>query len=159
MLTRWNRFNQNFFNQNPFSLLNELQHNLGRVLQEWEREAPLWNLESAFSTGWNGPRVDLFDQGENLLFVAEVPGLSEKDIKLSVNAETLTISGERKVDPMEGYAQHLRERSAYKFSRSFAFPCKVDVEKVHAHLQDGVLEIKVAKAPEAKPRQIEVKVS
>lgn len=158
MLTRWNRFDRNLFAQNPFSFLNELQQNLGRVLQEWERETPFWNLDQAFTSNWVGPRVDLYDQGENFLYVVEVPGLSEKDIKLSVNAETLTISGERKTEPMEGYAQHLRERSAYKFSRSFAFPCKIDVEKVQAHMQDGVLEIKVAKAPEAKPRQIEVKV-
>lgn len=159
MLTRWNRFDRNFFGQNPFSFLNDLQHNLGRVLQEWEKEVPFWNLEAVTNPGWNGPRMDLYDQGENLLFVAEVPGLSEKDLKLSVNAETLTISGERKAEVPEGFSQHLRERGNYKFSRSFAFPCKIDVEKVHAHMQDGVLEIKVAKAPEAKPRQIEVKVS
>lgn len=158
MLTRWNRFDRNFFGQNPFSLLNELQHNLGRVLQEWEKDIPFLNTDYTATPTWNGPRVDLYDQGEHLMFVAEVPGLTDKDLKLSVNAETLTISGERKTETPEGYAQHLRERGVYKFSRSFAFPCKIDVEKVQAHMQDGILEIKVAKAPEAKPRQIEVKV-
>lgn len=157
MLTRWNRINNTAaFNRSPFSLFGELQQNLGRMLEDWDRE--LFVHQGGLRT-WSGPRVDLFDQGENFLFQVEVPGLSESDIKLTVNAESLTVAGERKLEVPEGHAQHLRERSAYNFSRSFAFPAKVDVEKVAATLQDGVLQIKVAKAPEVQPREVEIKVA
>ncbi len=158
MLTRWNRLSTPSFNRTPFSLFGELQQNLGRMLEDWDRDMSLFQ-GGAQGRGWGGLNVDLFDQGENFLFRVEVPGFSESDIKLSVNAEFLSISGERKLEVPEGHTQHRRERSSYKFSRSFAFPTKVDVEKVSAQLKDGILQIEVAKAPEIQPRQIEVKIA
>lgn len=158
MLTRWNRIDRNPLAQNPFTLLGEIQQHFGRFLEDWDREAGLLRSDRGIFQEFSGPRVDLYDQGENLLFVMEVPGLSDKDIKLTVNADTLTIAGERQVEVPEGHSPHLRERSNTKFSRSFSFPCKVDVERVAANMQDGILEVKVAKAPEAQPRNIEVSV-
>ena len=87
---------------------------------------------------------------------ALVPGLSEKEIQISGNQEVLTISGERKVDAPEGYSVHRRERGNVRFSRSFTFPCRLDMERASASVKDGVLTIKLAKAAEAKPRQITV---
>lgn len=158
MLTRWNRIDRSPLAQNPFTLLGEIQQHFGRFLEDLDRDAGLFRPERGHFQEMSGPRVDLYDQGENLLFVMEVPGLTDKDIKLTVNAETLTIAGERQVEIPEGHSTHLRERGNIKFSRSFSFPCKVDVERVSANMQDGMLEVTVAKAPEAKPRQIQVSV-
>lgn len=107
-------------------------------------------------TRW--PWLSLADAGTSLLLKAEVPGLTEKDIQLSIHQDVLTMSGERKRDVPEGYVVHRQERSPLKFARSFTLPCKVDPEKSTATLKDGVLTVTLPKALEAQPRQINVQV-
>jgi len=102
------------------------------------------------------PAVNLFDTGGSLVLEADVPGLSEKEIYLSVQDDVLTLKGERKSDAPAGYAAHRRERAPIQFARSFALPCRVDLEKTSAAVKDGVLTVTMAKAPEAQPRQIQV---
>jgi HSP20 family protein len=102
------------------------------------------------------PAVNLFDTGGCLVLEADVPGLSEKEIYLSVQDDVLTLKGERKSDAPAGYAAHRRERAPIQFARSFALPCRVDLEKTSAVVKDGVLTVTMAKAPEAQPRQIQV---
>jgi len=102
------------------------------------------------------PAVNLFDTGNGLVLEADVPGLSEKDVFLSVQDDVLTLKGERKSDAPAGYAAHRRERAPIQFARSFALPCRVDLEKTSAVVKDGVLTVTMAKAPEAQPRQIQV---
>ena len=102
------------------------------------------------------PPVNLFDAGSNLVIEADLPGLTEKDVALTVHEDVLTVRGERKAELPQGYSAHRRERAPIQFSRSFALPCKVDLEKTTASLKDGVLTITMAKAPEAQPRQIQV---
>jgi HSP20 family protein len=102
------------------------------------------------------PAVNLFDTGNGLVLEADVPGLSEKDIFLSVQDDVLTLKGERKSDAPSGYAAHRRERAPIQFARSFALPCRVDLERTSAVVKDGVLTVTMAKAPEAQPRQIQV---
>jgi HSP20 family molecular chaperone IbpA len=104
------------------------------------------------------PRVSLFDTGTALVLTADVPGLAEKDLKLTVHQDVLTLSGERKSDAPEGYSTHRRERAPASFSRSFALPSKVDAEKTTAQLKNGVLTVTLSKVPEAQPRQIQVQV-
>jgi len=103
------------------------------------------------------PRANLFDFGTTMVLQAEVPGLSDKDIQISGTQEALTISGERKADAPEGYSVHRRERGAVQFSRSFALPCQVDLERATASVKNGLLTVTLAKAPEAQPRQITVR--
>ncbi|MCU0691681.1 MAG: Hsp20/alpha crystallin family protein [Polyangiaceae bacterium] len=102
------------------------------------------------------PRTNLYDAGSELVIRAEVPGLSEKDIQVSVNQNVLTMTGDRKPDVPEGYAVHRQERAPVRFTRSFSFPCDVDAEKAKATVRDGVLTIRIAKAAQAQPRQIAV---
>ena len=71
----------------------------------------------------------------------------------------MTIKGERQDSAPEGYSVHRKERGAFRFTRSFALPAKVDVEKVQAVLKHGVLTVTLPKAKEAQPRQISVKAS
>lgn len=102
------------------------------------------------------PPVNLFDTGSSLVLEADVPGLSDKDIYLQVHDGVLSLKGERKSEAPSGYAAHRRERPPVQFARSFALPCKVDLEKTTAVVKDGVLTVTMAKAPEAQPRQIQV---
>ncbi len=102
------------------------------------------------------PRADLYDDGEHYTLEAVVPGLTEKDIHLSLNRNVLTISGEREVRLPEGYNLQRRERASVKFSRSLSLPGPVDPEKASAKVRDGLLTVTLPKAPEARPKQITV---
>lgn len=102
------------------------------------------------------PKANLFDQGDRLLLMLQVPGLKEEGLTIEANSETLTIRGERKVQAPEGYRAHRQERASIQFSRSLALPVRIDVERVAATLRDGILSIEMAKAQEVLPRKIEV---
>ena len=103
--------------------------------------------------------MNLHDAGAALVVQADVPGLAEKDLQISLNQDVLTISGERKVQAPEGYAVDRQERASVKFSRSFTLPTRVDGEKSTAEVKNGVLTVTLAKTPEAQPRQISVRAS
>lgn len=103
------------------------------------------------------PRTTLHDEGANLVLTAELPGLSEKDIKVSLNQNVLTLAAERKVTVPQGFAPQRQERSDFKFSRSYQLPVRVDAERTEATLKNGVLTLSLAKAADAQPRQITVK--
>ena len=154
MLTRWNYGWDDF--EDVFSAMSELRERMDRVFDE-AFGGRFWSGRALpFSAGaW--PRANLVDAGSNLILTAEVPGLSEKDVKLTLNQDVLTVSGERNVQPPEGYTAHRQERAAVKFSRSFALPCRVDAERTSATVKNGILTVTLEKAAEAKPRQIAVK--
>ena len=147
MLTRWTDLDR------TFSVFNEIHRRMNQILNDYEPSG--WTEKPEINNSW--PTVNLYDSGDELLMYAQVPGLSEKDIFLNLNQDVLTITGERKNYIPEGYSIHRQERGDVNFSRSFTFPCKIDPEKVSATVKDGVLTIKLAKATEAKPRQITVK--
>lgn len=125
------------------------------IRQEMDRPLEGYGSDLRASRGF--PGVNLHDNGDAYLVRAEVPGLTEKDINVTVNQDVLTITGERKDDAPEGYTVHRRERAPVRFSRSFSFPSAVDTEKVKASVRHGVLTVELAKAANAKPRQITVK--
>jgi HSP20 family protein len=104
-------------------------------------------------------RMNVWDAGPNVVVWAEVPGLAEKDIQLTMNRDVLTLSGERTNEPPEGYTSHRRERPAMHFSRSIRLGVKVDVDKASAVVKNGVLTVTLPKAPEMQPRQIQIRTS
>ena len=139
-----------------FDVLDELRRQMDRV---WGDIDGTWGVAPGVSTmttaAW--PRFNVFDAGANLVVTADVPGLTEKELAVSLEDGVLSISGERKLTAPEGYTAHRRERPALRFSRSVALPVKVDVDRAQAAVKDGVLTITLAKAPEARPRQIAVR--
>ncbi|HKA90915.1 MAG TPA: Hsp20/alpha crystallin family protein [Haliangiales bacterium] len=138
-----------------FSALDDFRRRLDGWFQNAEGVRGAWS-------GWarqTWPRTNFYDNGAELVLQAEVPGLSEKDIQLTVTQDALTLAGERKLDAPEGYAVHRQERGAWKFARSFTLPVKIDPGKTTAVVKDGVLTVTLAKAPEAQPRRIAVKAS
>ena len=102
--------------------------------------------------------IDIIDTGKEFKVVAEMPGVSKKDIDVSITDNKVSICGEMKTeieDKNEGYVRH--ERSYSTLCRSMAFPQEVNPDKAEATLKDGILEIKVAKKTPTKGRNIPVK--
>jgi len=151
MLTRWNDHSR------KLAALEEFRRSFGRAFEEtelprWAEGTNTWSVKS-----W--PTLNMYDEGNALVLDAEVPGLSEEDIHLSINQNVLSISGERMVDAPKDYAVHRQERRAHKFARSVSLPCQVDTEKVGAHVKDGLLTVTMEKAEEAQPRHITIKAN
>src|SRR5437762_6359018 len=105
------------------------------------------------------PAVDVSEDNEGLRIHAELPGLKKEDIKIHIREGVLTLQGERKFAEEKKRDNYYRiERSYGTFARSFTLPTTVDVEKVHATMKDGVLELSVPKKPEAKNHEVQVEV-
>jgi HSP20 family protein len=105
------------------------------------------------------PRVNIQDTKDNVTLTFELPGMEKKDIKVTVKDDVLTVSGQRNFKSEEKDNGWVRtEISSGSFSRSFTLPDTVDPEKVNADYRNGMLEIKLAKRPEHKPKEIEVNI-
>lgn len=103
------------------------------------------------------PAVDVYEDEHNLVLKLEVPGMNEEDLSVTLENNTLTVSGERKLEKEEKEENfHRIERRYGSFTRSFRLPNTVDPEKVEAGYDKGILKITLAKRAEAKPKQIKV---
>lgn len=105
------------------------------------------------------PPVDVEETAEGYVFRADLPGMTEKDVKVSLTGDTLTLRGERKreTETTSGNV-HRTERVFGAFERTFTLPAPVRGDQVKASYRNGVLEIRVPKAEEARVREIEVQV-
>ena len=114
--------------------------------------------EALEGTAW-APAVDILEKDNEVVLRADLPGLDPKDVEIQVQNGTLTLRGERKFesDVKEDNFRRV-ERVHGSFVRSFSLPQSVDPEKVEAEYKNGVLEVKLPKRPEAKPKQIKVAV-
>jgi HSP20 family protein len=116
--------------------------------------------EEALTTTSFAPPVDIYEDEHNITLKLEVPGIDEKDIDVRIDNNTLTVHGERKIEKEEKEENFRRvERQYGSFTRSFTLPTSVDVSQVSADYGQGVLNIKLAKKAEAKPKQIKVNVT
>ena len=154
-LIRWQRPEVNTWS--PFRHLSLLRHEIDRLF-----DSPLnalTNNSQQFLNGWL-PTVDLYDDHDLLVLKAELPGMKKEDIDISLHGDVLTLSGERKEEePLNKAETYRAERFLGRFQRSLTLPFAVDTRKVQASYKDGILTITLPKAEEAKPKQIEVKVS
>ncbi len=104
------------------------------------------------------PRVDVREDGERYTLEAELPGLTEKDIEVTVENNLLTISSVSAKDVKDGDNDYvLHERRHQSFSRSFVLPKDVDPAKTEAGLSNGLLTLSIDKRPEMKTKTIEIK--
>jgi len=104
------------------------------------------------------PPIEVFDKKDKLVVRAEVPGLKPEEIDISVDDNTLTIKGERKSESEVNEEDYYRREISYgRFSRSVALPAKVQADKVDASYDDGIFEITLSKASEAKRKKVAVK--
>jgi len=106
------------------------------------------------------PAVDISETNEEFLCVADLPGMTAKDVRVSFEDGALTIKGEKKVEREEkdGKKFYTFERSFGSFERSFSFPSGVEADKVKAEFKDGVLTVHLPKAPELKTKAKEVEI-
>jgi HSP20 family molecular chaperone IbpA len=102
-------------------------------------------------------RASLSDTPENVILVAEVPGVEKNDIKISYLDNSLSISVERKnIDPPEDSTILEKERVFGKFLRTFRIPVDIDPDKISAENKDGMLIVKLVKTEKAKPKEIQI---
>lgn len=103
------------------------------------------------------PSVDIFEDGQEVVFKAEVPGVDKEDINVTITDNYLTISGEKKKEEkVEKKDYHRVERSYGSFSRRFRLPENVNGGKAKAKFKDGVLEVRMPKTKEGKQKKIEI---
>jgi HSP20 family protein len=134
--------------------MDELRQQMGTLLDYGDHSGRAPRTQD---NSW--PSSNLTDEGDHLLVRAEVPGLSEKDLEVTVTADTVAISGKRVATTPSGYSAHRKERCDYQFSRSYLLPVKVNPDSVRATVKNGVLALHLPKAEEAQPKKITVKAS
>lgn len=149
MLTGWKDFDD------TLRTLDRLQRRAG-LLDRLDPFASPERVRLRARAAW--PATNVFETKEAFVVKAEVPGLAEADVSVSVEEDALVIRGERKVEVPDGYRVHLRERAPIAFTRKLPLPARVDADAVSATLTHGVLTVTLPKAREALPRQIAVKV-
>jgi HSP20 family protein len=119
-------------------------------LREMSELAP--HLQSAFA-----PSFEIKETKESYVFKADVPGIKESDIEVTLTGNRLNVSGKREEERREQTDRYYTyERSYGNFSRAFTLPDGIDAGSVQADLKDGVLTISVKKTPEAQPKKIAV---
>jgi HSP20 family protein len=132
-----------------------------RELEDWERRfddlfgRPFgrWPVEEK---GWM-PAVDVFEKEDKFVVKAELPGMKEDDIDVSVIGDTLSIKGEKKTETEIKDEDYYRcERSYGSFYRSIPIPSNVDANKIEASFEDGILEVALPKSAKVKPKKIAV---
>lgn len=130
-----------------FEDLARLQEEAGSILSG----APLSRRGGVF------PAVDIYGDGESFLVRAEMPGIDRESLEVTAAGDQLAIKGERRIDPADSCScYHRSEREAGRFRRVVTLPEKVDSSKVQASYKNGVLEVLLPRAEEAKARKISV---
>ena len=134
----------------PMSLFDEIDRLTGDM---WESWTPAVCCDDML------PRMDMYEEKDELVMRAELPGIQKENVDISVENDVLTIKAEKKQEQVTEEATYYScERSFGSYSRSVSLPFPVDTEKVSATFENGVLEIRLPKAEEAKAKHIEVKV-
>jgi HSP20 family protein len=124
-----------------------------------EMDALLDRFGAGASGGRRGvfPPANLYEAEDAYVLTAELPGVRPGDVEVSIERSTLTLSGQRRIDHGNGETSaHRLERPSGSFRRAFELPVEVDIDKAEAAHRDGVLMVRLPKAPEHKPRQITV---
>jgi len=142
----------------PFREMSTLQDRVNRIFADAYGRR---DDDDLMTRGAWVPPVDIFETDQHELVIkAELPDVNRDDISLRVENNTLTISGEKKMETEVKENQYRRvERSYGSFSRSFTLPQMVDATNIGADYKNGVLTVRLPLREEAKPRQIQVKVS
>jgi HSP20 family protein len=127
----------------------------------------LLRWDSLRNEGWPGggmaefvPQFEVKETKDEYVLQADLPGVAEKDLEISVTGNVITVAGKREQESrQEGDRFYAMERMYGQFARSFALPEGADAEKVSAHLNDGVLTVHIPKKPEVQPKRISIGMS
>jgi HSP20 family protein len=122
-------------------------------------------IENVMGSDWFGsrtsgsgafPLVNVFNDGEDFVVVAELPGVKKEDLDVQVRGDTVRLQGKKSVSYDEAASVHRRERSAGQFDRTLTLPDEVDAARVSAEYRDGVLTLRLPRAESAKPRTVTI---
>jgi HSP20 family protein len=134
----------------PFDALFALQRALeARMASDWLRDAT--TSRGPF------PPINVFQQGEDLLALIELPGVNKGDLELQAKENVIRISGKKTVKYKEGVSIHRRERVSGEFDRTLTIPVQIDPDGIKAEYHDGVLALFLPRAENDKPRSITIK--
>lgn len=135
-----------------------LQQQINRMFDQFDND--LFGRMEGLGEGMFTPPVDIKEDADAYTVHLEVPGVSQDNLHLSLQDNVLTIKGSKEQKQESGEGRYRRiERSYGSFSRSLSLPRNVDATRVEANLEDGVLEVRLPKREESKPRQINVGVT
>jgi HSP20 family protein len=141
----------------PFEGIESLRAEMDRLFESFTGSIlPSGIRESVWT-----PRVDLLEHEKEFVLVADLPGMKQEDMNISVQDNVLTLEGKRTFEHAEnGHGRyHYSERTAGTFCRRFMLSTAVNAEKITATYKNGVLEVYLPKAAEAQPKRIAVQAS
>jgi HSP20 family protein len=137
--------------RSPYQELERVRRQMDRLVDG------LWGAQQRQVAGVF-PLINLTESKDSYFIRAELPGVSADDLDIQATANTITLSGERRIQEEDTQARyHRRERESGRFSRVVGLPGDIDQDKVEASLVNGILTVVISKAAAAKPRQIAVK--
>ena len=152
-IDRWRPYGTAVEQWEPFRNVNDIQGEMNRLFDSFfGRPATVAAAERMWA-----PLVDMYETKDDLFATLELPGVRVKDVHVSITGDMLTVKGERRFESDvkdEGYYQ--LERVYGKFERSILLPIPVQADKVKATYRDGVLEIRLPKVEEVKPKEIKI---
>jgi HSP20 family protein len=133
----------------PFDALFEFQRALESQLEsDWLRGATAGT--GAF------PPINVFQQGDDLVAIVELPGINKSDLEIQAKNNTIRISGTKEIDYDEGTSVHRRERHSGTFDRTLTVPIQIDADRIKAEYRDGVLALFIPRVESDKPRTISI---
>ena len=123
-------------------------------------------LENRLSSDWLGtstaamgtyPPINVFQQGDDLVAIVELPGVNKGDLNIQAKENTIRIAGQKTIDYPENVSLHRRERLSGLFDRTLVVPMQIDPDRIQAEYKDGLLALFIPRAEKDKPRTIEVR--
>lgn len=136
------------------SVYDELRRDMDALLSRYSSTDPAPSASHGVY-----PPVNLYETDKDFVLTAELPGVAPEDIHVTLEAATVTLHGERKIDyaDKDKASLHRRERQAGSFRRAFELPAAIDADAVEAVHKNGVLMLRLPKTPEHQPRRISVR--
>lgn len=133
----------------PFETLFNLQRALeARVASDW--------LQNQTTSQGPFPPINVFQQGDDILAIIELPGIDKKDLQIQAKDNTLRISGRKAASYPENASVHRRERSLGEFDRTLSIPVQIDPDGIKAEYRDGILALFLPRTERGKPRTIKI---
>jgi HSP20 family protein len=123
-------------------------------------------LENRLSSDWLGgmttgmgdyPPINVFQQGDDLVAIIELPGVNKEDLNIQAKENTIRIAGRKSIDYPDDVSLHRRERRSGDFDRTLAVPMQIDPDGIKAEYNDGLLALFIPRAEQDKPRTIEIR--
>ncbi len=139
----------------------EMERWFDRMFEDfWRRPLPSrWRPERWWPGEVSMPALDVFEEKDDVVVKAELPGLGKEDLQVQITGNTLTLKGEKKKkEEVKQEEYYYCERSHGSFTRNIELPCEVKSDQTKASFKDGVLEVRLPKTEESKKKSIAVKI-